>query len=431
MIHIEKGGNILLDTIGCVDVFNVAVNWVIKNNIRFDIDASAFLVTEDGFVRSHKDFVFYNQCSDTDQCVTLQTEPVDDNMLLAFDVSLTRIPKDIKKILFVLTIDDAEKLGQNFSMIDRVSLNICDNNIMEQSLLGFNIQADNQETSIMMGELYLYHGNWKFKAIGQGFKDGLGAIADKHKVDLQALYKDINQDSYSSPEVTDALKKKRKTPHEVLAGHTVNILKSLKQSIPSIQLAVENKLNESNTRMILDRIFTDAFGYKIDELKAEQKIQGRRADYILSINNTDTMVVEVKKAGMALRQKQIFQATSYGAYAGIKWALLTNLVCWNVYHISTEDRVEANCVFSVDLSNGVTEQDAELLVLISRYGLSRKSLLEKLWSKTRALSESSIISAILTDDVITKIRLNIKRDKGIHVSNEQVQESLEVVLRLD
>ena len=59
--------------------------------------------------------------------------------------------------------------------------------------------------------------------------------------------------------------------------------------------------NESNTRMILDRFFIDVLDYDINEVKAEQNIQGRRADYVLSANDSDVIVVEAKKAGMALR----------------------------------------------------------------------------------------------------------------------------------
>ncbi len=427
MVNLEKGGNILLDSLGYTDntVF-VGLNWSTKSTDTINVDASAFLIAENGSVRSYKDFIFYNQPFDTDKCISLESDPINEDMIKAFNISLKLIPNDVKKILFVLTIDDAEKNNQDFRMVNNISLHICDNNLINQSLARFDIEAENQEASLMIGELYLHDDSWKFKAIGQGFKEGLGAIAEKYKVDLGALYKNINDD-----DIVDALKKRRRAPNEVLSEHTSRLLRGIKESLPAIHGAVGQKLNESNTRMILDRIFVDIFGYKISEVKAEQEIQGRRADYILSPNNKDVLVIEVKKAGMALREKQIFQATSYGAYSGIKWALLTNLVQWNVYHISTEDKVEGHCVFSVDLSEGVTRQDAEFLVLISRYGLGRESLLEKLWLETNALSESSIISAMLTGDVITKIRLTIKRDKGISITNEQVQLSLEKILRLD
>jgi len=226
------------------------------------------------------------------------------------------------------------------------------------------------------------------------------------------------------------LKRKRRSPKQILLENSIYLLQGFKIFLPTIHEAVEKKLNESNSRMILDKIFIDVFGYKMEEVKAEQKIQGRIADYVLAINDVDVMVVEVKKAGMVLREKQIFQATSYGAYSGIRWALLTNLIQWQVYHVSTQDRVEATLVFSVDLSSDVTQQDADLLVLISRFGLNKKNLIEQLWEETNALSEDNIVSSILTEDVITKIRLTIKKDKNIHVENEKIQQVLEKILNL-
>ena len=56
-------------------------------------------------------------------------------------------------------------------------------------------------------------------------------------------------------------------------------------------------------------------GYKIEDIKTEQKIEGRKADYVLSVKNEDVIVMEAKKIGMSLRDRHIFQATSYGAYS--------------------------------------------------------------------------------------------------------------------
>ena len=134
---------------------------------------------------------------------------------------------------------------------------------------------------------------------------------------------------------------------------------------------------------------------------------------------------------MVLREKQIFQATSYGAYSGIKWALLTNLETWKLYHIATRDKVEADLVFSIDLLPELSQSDAELLVLISRYGIERKTLLEKLWNEVKALSHENVISAILTEDVINKIRLVIKRDTRCIIDNERIQNVVEEILQVN
>jgi predicted type IV restriction endonuclease len=183
--------------------------------------------------------------------------------------------------------------------------------------------------------------------------------------------------------------------------------------------------------MILDKIFMESLGYKIDEIKAEQKIQGRKADYVLSVDNDDMLVVEAKRAGMRLQNKQIFQATSYGAYSGIKWALLTNLQIWQLYYISTQEKVEPNLVFSIDLTTDLTQEDFEKFILISRYGINKKRLLEKLWNEVNALSHENIISTMISEEVINKIRTIIKRDTGCNLENEKIQQSIEEILRIN
>ncbi|MEZ5584637.1 MAG: hypothetical protein R3F37_19400 [Candidatus Competibacteraceae bacterium] len=79
----------------------------------------------------------------------------------------------------------------------------------------------------------------------------------------------------------------------------------------------------SQTRLLLDRILQDVLGYALSEdgMRARNS-QGRTADYVLAPGGADALVIEAKRLGAPLRDKQIFQATSYAAYSGIRWALL-------------------------------------------------------------------------------------------------------------
>ncbi|HPE73188.1 MAG TPA: type I restriction enzyme HsdR N-terminal domain-containing protein [Candidatus Competibacter sp.] len=117
---------------------------------------------------------------------------------------------------------------------------------------------------------------------------------------------------------------------------------------------MQDSPNESQSRLLLDRILQDVLGYALSEIKTEQKIQGRAADYVLAPGGIDALVIEAKRLGAPLRDKQIFQATSYAAYAGIRWALLTNIVNWQLYRVATENKVETDLVFAIDLQNGWT-----------------------------------------------------------------------------
>jgi predicted type IV restriction endonuclease len=153
---------------------------------------------------------------------------------------------------------------------------------------------------------------------------------------------------------------------------------------------------------------------------------------VLSVDGQDVIVVEVKKAGMALRDKQIFQATSYGAYSGIRWALLTNLLEWQLYRISTHEKVEADLVFSLKFSATISLQDVERMALLSRPFLNHKNIeIERLWRDGNALSVEIIGGILLTDDIVSKVRSIIKRDTDCNVTNEQVRVVVERMLNLN
>lgn len=182
------------------------------------------------------------------------------------------------------------------------------------------------------------------------------------------------------------------------------IRKQLEKMLPTINTIVKNKENESNTRMVLDRIFQDVLGYKLEEIKTEQKIQGKKADYVLCIGDQEVLVVEAKKAGMRLQEKQVSQVAFYGASCGIKWALLTNAQTWQLYYIAMGEKVEPKLVFTLDLKEGLDPKDAQFFFLLSRGGMSRPQILENMWQKINALRYSNLLRAITSKGVIGKIR---------------------------
>ncbi len=238
---------------------------------------------------------------------------------------------------------------------------------------------------------------------------------------------DISEDAESAEDNDDKniKEKKRKSSKEVMVEKVSFIEKGIREILPNISDAIERNENESGTKFILDRIFQNVLGYKLEDIKAEQKIEGRKADYVLSVKGKDALVVEAKRINLPLKDKQIFQATSYGAYSGIKWALLTNVAVWKLYRITITEKVEADPVFTVDLRQSVDDAGIQYFFLISKYGLSRKDLLEKLWQKVNALSNDNLINAILSDGVVSKIKSILIKETGCKLTNEEVSSAIE------
>ncbi|AFL73815.1 TerD family protein [Thiocystis violascens] len=397
----------------------IGVGW--DADIPWDIDVSAFLMGASGKVRSDQDFVFYNQTETPCGSLCLESDHESDQR--AFRALLARVPEDVSKIVFTITIgansgaDDCPHCG----MIEQLYIRVT--NLSGEDLIRFNVTNVGQERALMLGDLYRHQGSWKFRAVGQGYNGGLDALATALGVTIQKTPVDI--DDHREDVVTLS---RRRNPKQIWTEKAVALQQSLRRFLPQIQAAVDGQINESNTRMIIDKMLMDVFGYAMEEIKAEQMVQGRKADYVLSVIDQDLIVGESKRAGVSLRDKHVFQATSYGAYSGIRWALLTNLSTWRIYHIAMQDIVTASLVFSVDLLPDVSLEDCERLLLISRDGMTRKGMLEKRWNEVSALTRASMVRAILTEDVINKVRLVIKRDTGCSFGNNEIQQTLEDIL---
>jgi stress response protein SCP2 len=390
----------------------------LENNLSFQIELSivgvpvdftCFGLNADGKLLRDEYMTFFNQpktpCNGVS--VSFATHSA------TFLCDLNKLPSTIETLSFTAAIDGTEIMNQMVSGYLKFL-----SNGREVACFKLNSTDFNSEKSLMLGEIYRKNGAWRFNAVGQGFNGGLELLAAHFGVDIN------DKSSQNCAE-----KIKRRTRSVVLAEYVTGLHQKIIKFQPKVLAAIENSANESNTRMILDRFFIDVLDYDIDEVKAEQKIQGRRADYVLMADENDLIVVEAKKAGMTLSDKQIFQATSYGAYSGIRWVLLTNLLEFQLYRVSTMEKVEADLVFSIKLSSTISLQDAEQLALISRKFINHKNVeLEKLWHEGNALSNKSIEAILLTDDVISKVRSIIKRDNDCNVTNDQVRTVIERLL---
>ena len=428
---LERGSNIsLTKLVPKSNTFFIGLGWSDSQQTRgtFDIDGSCFLLDEQNHVRSNHDFIFYNQQQDSDKAVYLIEDFEQSHQEIdktGFSIDLRKLSNEISHVVFCLTIHNTEEKQQNFNMLDWVHLRLVDQETLEE-IAHFRCEQElEQETAILVGEFYRYNNEWKFKAIGQGYINGLGALAENFGVLLDNVQASTIEATENDNELVIA-KKKRKSSKEIIAEQIELIKCKMKPIMPQITTSFANNINESNTRLVLDRIFQDVLGYTIDEIKTEQKIQGRAADYVLSPDSQDTIVIEAKRAGTPLRQKQIFQATSYAAYSGIQWAILTNLTEWQFYKVSTVDKVDPHLVFTIDLQRGLDDENAYNLMLISKFGVLRKSLIDKVWLKTVCLRVETLIGAILNDEVLSKIRTIIVKETGGQITNDEIKRAIEV-----
>ncbi|SFM09102.1 TerD family protein [Rugamonas rubra] len=189
-ISLQKGGNVNLSKEAPgLSKMTVGLGWDARatDGAPFDIDGSAFLLKADGKVRGDADFIFYNNLKSVEGAVGHSG----DNRTGAGDgddetitIDLSTVPADVERIAICVTIHDGEARKQNFGMVQKASVR-CVNSNGNVELARYDLSEDGSvESALVFGEVYRNGADWKFKAVGQGFKGGLGPLAASFGVSM-------------------------------------------------------------------------------------------------------------------------------------------------------------------------------------------------------------------------------------------------------
>lgn len=191
-VSLQKGQKVSL-TKGNPGLKNVVVGlgWDVNafdTGGDFDLDAAAFLLTDTGKVAKSEDFVFYGNLAHPSGSVTHQGDNLtgvgdgDDEQI---KIDLSKVPENVTKIAFTVTIYEPEKRKQNFGQINNAFIRIYNEENGEE-MLRYDLGEDfSIETAAVFGELYKNGGEWKFNAIGSGFQGGLAALCANFGVDVE------------------------------------------------------------------------------------------------------------------------------------------------------------------------------------------------------------------------------------------------------
>jgi hypothetical protein len=212
---------------------------------------------------------------------------------------------------------------------------------------------------------------------------------------------------------------------------SMDIRHSLKKLIPILLKAQEENLNEADTVQRLMMVFQDVLGYDpLTEITREMMIKTKYVDLALKIDGVIRLLVEAKAAGSDLRDRYIEQAKSYAAESNIRWVVLTNGVNWNLYHLSFEEGIDTERVFSLDLASDDIDKAAQCLALLHEQSI-RKGEHEEFWKKHTALDAQSLGRALYTDTVLRLIRREIRKREGILLDEEDLAKAIHDMLSED
>ena len=179
-VNLTKGGRISLnkEAPGLKKIL-IGLGWdtnASDTGADFDLDASVFLLDSNAKVANEKDFVFYNNLSSSDGSVvhtgdnrTGEGDGDDESI----KIDLSKISSSIKEIAIVVTIHEAAQRKQNFGMVRNAFIRLV-NDETNTEIVRYDLEEDySTETGLLFGRLYFKDNEWKFSAVGTGYKEGL------------------------------------------------------------------------------------------------------------------------------------------------------------------------------------------------------------------------------------------------------------------
>ncbi|MBW1599018.1 TerD family protein [Streptomyces sp. JJ38] len=189
-VSLSKGGNVsLTKEAPNLSAVLVGLGWDARTTTGadFDLDASALLADGQGKVLSDQHFVFFNNLTSPDGSVEHtgdNTTGVGDGDDEALKVNLAGVPADVQKIVFPVSIYEAETRQQSFGQVRNAYIRVV-NQADGKELARYDLTEDaSTETAMVFGELYRHGAEWKFRAIGQGYASGLRGIAQDFGVNV-------------------------------------------------------------------------------------------------------------------------------------------------------------------------------------------------------------------------------------------------------
>lgn len=189
------------------------------------------------------------------------------------------------------------------------------------------------------------------------------------------------------------------------------------------------ELDESGTRLMINKFLSEVLGYKqLEEIKTEYMIKGTYADYVIQVNQTRHFLVEVKALSFELSEKHLRQTINYGANEGIEYALLTNGRSFEFYKIIFEQPISSRLIFALDLSDAAGLKNATNYLQHLHKDSVIKNSFKAIWNKCEATDSYNLAGIICSDVVINVIKKLIRNKYGEKCDNESIREAVHKIV---
>jgi tellurium resistance protein TerD len=188
-ISLQKGQRVSLEKVAPgLEAVLVGLGWDVNrtdSGVEFDLDTSVFLLGSNEKILSENHLIFYNNPKSPEQPPSVEymgdnrtgAGEGDDEVIL---VNLTKIPTEVEKLVFTVTIYEADQRRQNFGQVHNAFVRLVDVKT-KQEVLRYDLAEDYSiETALIMAELYRKDGTWRMSAVGAGYQGGLQALLNRY-----------------------------------------------------------------------------------------------------------------------------------------------------------------------------------------------------------------------------------------------------------
>jgi len=187
--------------------------------------------------------------------------------------------------------------------------------------------------------------------------------------------------------------------------------------------------NEADTRIMTNSFLTEILGYQeLEEIKTEYRIKSEYADYVIQLKRKKHFVVEVKSIELDINEKHLRQSLGYAANEGIDWILLLNGREIQLYRVNFSKPITTTLIFKLDLMNPEDLKKApELLWNLTKKAVEKNEL-EVFWKRTTALNPENLSKILYSEEIVKRLRNDLKEQTGIYFQIEDVAASLRKII---
>jgi len=172
----------------------------------------------------------------------------------------------------------------------------------------------------------------------------------------------------------------------------------------------------------------DIFGYdKYTDITSEYAVKKTFCDLAIKIDGAVRLLIEVKAAGLDLKEQHIKQAVDYGSNTGVDWVVLTNGTIWKVYKIVYSKPIDTELIYEIDMSqlNVKRQSEIEMIYYLTKEAMAKnsKATLDDYLTQKQILNKFMVGQILLTDAVLDVIRKTIKKmSPDAKISNEEIKQ---------